>query len=507
MKLSNIKEYKGKKILVIGLGISGKSVIKKMAGFVSHITAVDSNPYFDAGKAFDNLKKSGKFSFELITGEDVNKNKKILDRIDLVIVSPGVPNEMPLLKFADKMKIPVWSEIELGWRLLNNRQKANTIAVTGTNGKTTVATLLQKVLADAGINAAVCGNIGNPLISTIGKKGTGYEGGPVQGSLFEDRGFDDKGSDILVRVMEISSFQLERTYSFNPKVGIILNITSDHLDRHHSMNNYADIKFNLFNNAGRKNCAILNIDDPYIKRISEKRGYPGNASFKIINYSLNEASERAGIKYNGTGIEYNFGKLSGFIDVSGVSLKGLHNISNIMSVIGAAKLFGVSDKSLEKTLTGFRTLEHRIEFVGEVNKVRVYNDSKATNPDATIKALESFEREVTLILGGKDKDMDFGILLPIMDRKVVNLILIGETRVKILKILENHSRSLSGLPYNVYVCSTFNEAVEKGFKVTGRGKTLLLSPACASFDMFKDYKDRGMKFKNLVMERLNGFQF
>ena len=497
MRLSNIKEYKDKNVLVLGLGVSGKSVIKKIAGFVKHITAVDSNPYADAADELDNLKKIKGFHIKLAIGNGAARSTEILNGTDLVIVSPGVPSDNALIKAADKLKIPVWSEIELGWRLLTAEQKLRTIAVTGTNGKTTVVTLLQRILQDAGIDAVVCGNIGNPLVNTIYRKGKESKEDESQQRLFKD---ETKGS--LVRVMEISSFQLERCITFNPAAGIILNITSDHLDRHRSMSNYARIKFSMFKNAGRKNRAILNIDDKYIKRFINTEGHTGKLPFKTVKYSLDPANAHAAVKCINSSIVYDFDKMSGSIDISKISLKGQHNVSNIMSAVAAARLFGASDASIEKTLAGFRTLEHRIEFVGEVNKVRVFNDSKATNPDATIKALESFEREVTLILGGKDKDMDFSILLPVMDKKVINLMLIGETKVKILKILENHSKEVSGLPYNVYVCGNFVEAIEKSFKVTEGGNVLLLSPACASFDMFRDYKDRGNKFKNLVFERL-----
>lgn len=501
MRISNIKDFKGKRIMVIGLGISGRSVIRNIAGYVKHITAVDSNPCIIAEKDFNYVKRIKNFSFDLVLSENANRMRKILDGIDLIIVSPGVPNEIPLLRRADRLRIPVWSEIEIGWRLLNKKEKNNTIAVTGTNGKTTVVTLLQKVLSDGDIKSTACGNIGNPLISTIYKSRGSKISNKNQGNFMSYEGQKD-----LVRVMEISSFQLERVHDFNPPVGIILNITSDHLDRHHSMKNYAEIKFRLFANSSSKSSAILNIDDEHIYSVLTRRDYFNKCPFNLINCSLDFENENACIRYKDSRILYDFNKLSGEIDISDISLKGKHNILNIMSVIAAARLFNVGDESIERTLKNFMTLEHRIEFIGEVNGIKIFNDSKATNPDATIKALESFEREVTLILGGKDKDMDFSILLPVMDKKVVNLILIGETKLKILKIIENYSRSVSGLPYSVYVCGSFTEAVDKGFSVTEKGNVLLLSPACASFDMFKDYKDRGNKFKKIVIEKITGGQ-
>ena len=216
--------------------------------------------------------------------------------------------------------------------------------------------------------------------------------------------------------------------------------------------------------------------------------------------------------------------VQGAIDISGIRLLGPHNISNIMSVIGAAKIYGLKDREIENSLNQFSPLEHRIEFVAEIKGVKVYNDSKATNPDATIKALESFGRQVTLILGGKDKDMDFTVLLPVLEAKVLNLILIGETKQKILNILKcrtpkcaecrkNSRKKTAGkktagkktaeekLRYNVIVCDTLQEAVGKGLEMTESGNIFLLSPACASFDMFTDYKDRGKKFKKAVLDK------
>jgi len=520
MRLQNIKEFKNKKVLVVGLGVSGRSVIEKIAGYTKSIIAVDSNPYLNIKDEFNYLKKIKDFNFEVVIDENINKKRKILKDVDFIIVSPGVPNDIYLLKKADSLGIPVFSEMELGWRLLSKKEKENTIAVTGTNGKTTVVTLITKILNDANLNAISCGNIGNPLISTI-KNGstiknvnTNEDVSTIENVVkFEDI---NKYDSNLIRVMEVSSFQLERIYSFNPKVGIILNITSDHLDRHYSMENYAKIKFNLFKNANKKNWAILNLDDEYINKIIEEKNYFDKCPFNLIGFSLDFSNQKACLKFKDSEVFYNFAHnnfvynyrnnynaYSGKVNLEGISLRGMHNVLNIMASIAALKIFNVNDQLIESSLRNFNTLEHRIEYVGEVDGVKVYNDSKATNPDATIKALESFEREVTLILGGKDKEMDFSILLPVMDKKVLNLILIGETKLKILKTIKSYSKYVSGLPYNIYLCDNFNDAVEKGLAVTEKGKVLLLSPACASFDMFKDYKDRGKKFKNLVLNKLN----
>jgi UDP-N-acetylmuramoylalanine--D-glutamate ligase len=479
----DIEELKNKNILIIGLGKSGLSVIKKLAGFVRSIIAIDNNPYLDIEDNFDKFKILKDFTLKFILDEKSNENIELVKNIDLVILSPGVPNDIPVIRAADINGIPVWSEVELGWRLLSKDARKNTIAVTGTNGKTTVVTLIQKILADSGASAVVCGNIGNPLINTV----------------------DIKNGDSLIRVMEISSFQLERVYQFNPHIGIILNISSDHLDRHHSMDNYAEIKFNLFSNMKSSQWGIFNVDDKFIKRKLVEKNYYKDKGFIIIRYSLKK-EKGCEVYYDDRQIHYSFGKYSGKVNTSKIRLAGLHNISNIMSVICAAKIFNIGNLQIEKALKVFETLEHRIEFVDKIKGIKIFNDSKATNPDATIKALESFEEKITLILGGKDKDMDFKPVIPYMERKILNLILIGETKEKILKMLTNHEKRFKKLPFRVFVCNDFENAVYKGLDVTKPGNVLLLSPACASFDMFRDYKDRGEKFKRIILKSKNSLR-
>ncbi|MBM3700225.1 MAG: UDP-N-acetylmuramoyl-L-alanine--D-glutamate ligase, partial [Actinobacteria bacterium] len=339
----------------------------------------------------------------------------------------------------------------------------------------TTVTLIDKILQNSGKKSVVCGNIGNPFLGTLKNKNRS-----------------------LIRVIEISSFQLERCISFNPFVSVILNITSDHLDRHHSLDNYAEIKFSIFKNASLQNWAVLNIDDSVISRKLPGAQKLQKNKINVIRYSILKKDSE--IFYKDKFIFYNICKRQGSINISNAVLCGNHNILNMMAAVAAAKAFNIPDGSIEKTINTFVPLEHRQEYVCTINGIRVYNDSKATNPDATIKALESFDRQVTLILGGKDKDMDFSVMLPCLDQRVLNLILIGETKIKILKMLENHEKQASGLPYNVFVCSTFQEAVEKGLEVTQKNNVLMLSPACASFDMFKSYRDRGNKFKDIILK-------
>ena len=369
----------------------------------------------------------------------------------------------------------------MGWRLLGTGDRARTIAVTGTNGKTTVVTLLQDILESSGLNAIVCGNIGNPLIGTL----------------------DVDRNKNIIRVLEISSFQLERIDKFNPRIGIILNISSDHLDRHFTVDEYADIKFRLFLNSASDSWGIFNIDDPHIaSRMDRAQSYL-SSDMNIVRYSLIEQKD-AETYYDSNRISYSICGSSGHIDLYELKLPGRHNISNIMSAVSAAKILEVDDSVMERAINEFRTLEHRLEFVKNISGVKVYNDSKATNPDATIKALESFDSKITLILGGKDKGMDFSSMLPFLDRRVSNIILIGETSQQLFGLIESYTRQKGRSTFKVYTFGSFKDAVMKGLSVAKNGEILLLSPACASFDMFDDYKDRGHQFKKIIESVKNG---
>jgi UDP-N-acetylmuramoylalanine--D-glutamate ligase len=476
-----LENYRARKIIVLGLGKSGLSVIRKLSVTVGglSVVAVDSNPALDIESHLGAIEGREDFRLEIRLDEYAGEKPELLDGAGLLIISPGVPQEHGLIRSADILGIPVISELEFGWRFLDEKGKRKTIAVTGTNGKTTVVTLTQQILDASGINSIVCGNIGNPLTNA---SGPGYSGDPV-------------------RIIEVSSFQLERIIQFNPFAGIVLNITSDHMDRHYSMENYAEIKFRLFKNSCSGQWGIFNADDDYINAALEKQGNYKERGLNVLQYSLVE-SKAPGLYYSDGKIFYDImNGNTGSIDISGSSLAGKHNISNIMACIAAAKIFGADDNLIKSAIETFKTLEHRIEFVAEVDGRRVFNDSKATNPDATIQALKSFKKEVTLILGGKDKDMDFNIMVPAMEEAVENVILIGETGPRIGACLEEYPYSNGKMPFSVFYCRNFKDAVDKCFEVSSSGKVILLSPACASFDMFTDYKDRGNQFKSLVYKK------
>lgn len=469
---------KGKNLLVVGLGETGVSVINSIYPFCSSVMGIDSNPNLNLkGK----LKAPNK-SVRILLGKGVMEDKTILQGRDLIIISPGVPDGVPVIKYAVESGIPIWSEVELSWSLMDDQERRNTVAVTGTNGKTTVVTLIGEILKNSGRKVELCGNIGNPLIGTLFRN-------DANTSDFEES-FGE-----MIRVIEVSSFQLERIYSFKPHIGVILNITSDHLDRHKSMGTYIDLKFRLLEYQDSCDFAVLNFDDVNIYRKANTPDFRNKLKSKLITYSLS-LKDGVNVWEDRNVVLYSIGEKRGKISLENINMRGRHNISNAMACIAVAKLLNVSDRDLENSIRNFKPLEHRLEYIGEINGVRCFNDSKSTNPDATIKALSDFGKEVTLILGGQDKNMDFSELIPILNQRVNHLILIGECAPKIYDLLSKNDHD-----YRIYRCKNLKEAVDVGFKVTRKGDVFILSPSCASMDMFKNYKERGEKFKELVMAR------
>ena len=474
--------FKEKKILIVGLGMTGISASSMLLGFGGKILAVDNNINLDSEDIYKRIVgnsslgiKNRDRSLEIIIDSGTNEDISLLEDTQLIISSPGIPGNIALFKEASKKDIPIWDELELAWSLMSKEHKKKTIAVTGTNGKTTVVNLINNILSDSKIPSVACGNVGLPLLDTL--------------KLSRDKKTLD---DETMRVIEVSSFQLERTKTFKPHIGVLLNITSDHLDRHGNLSDYGRLKFNLFSNQGSDDIAVLNIDDPYIKKnihdLEKDREHP-----QIIRFGLNNSQEH-NFRYDGKNIFFDFSGNKGCINTSGTLLKGMHNISNIIASMIPALLAGVSPESIEVSVKNYTTLNHRIEYLGVLSGIRCFNDSKSTNPDSTIAALQDFGKEVTLIMGGKDKDMDFLMLADIIESKVNNLILIGQAASKINGLLGPLS-----VDYKIYLSDSLEEAVRLSFKITKQGGVLLLSPACASMDMFRDYKDRGNRFKKLAL--------
>ncbi|MEW6088241.1 MAG: UDP-N-acetylmuramoyl-L-alanine--D-glutamate ligase [bacterium] len=382
---------------------------------------------------------------------------KVLKGTDFIVVSPGIPLNIPVLVKAGELNIPVISEIELAYVFC----PCPIIAVGGTNGKTTTTTLLGKVFKKAGVPVVVAGNIGTTFISQIKNLTPGH-----------------------IAVLEISSFQLEGIENFRPKVSITLNLTPDHLDRYLSMEDYEASKQRIFLNQGEKDYTILNFDDKIIKT------WAGKTKAKVLYFST-KREVPAGSYLEGNDIIFSFNSSREKICFrSDIKLLGEHNISNVLAVITACKISNIANSVIKNTIKSFMGLKHRIEFVREIEGVKFYNDSKGTTVDSVVKAIESFNKPVILIAGGQDKNLDFTILKNLAKTKVKFLILIGEAKGKI-------RRALNGA-VKIYESDTLENAVKNAKKFAGSGDIVLLSPGCASFDMFKDYEDRGNKFKKAV---------
>jgi len=375
---------------------------------------------------------------------------------DIIVVSPGVDLNIEPIQKAIKHGVRVVSEIELAYHFIH----APIIAVTGTNGKTTTTLLVGEMLKEDGRKVGVGGNVGEPLI------------------LFAD------GKDRWeVLVVEISSFQLEAIKDFRPRISVLLNITEDHLDRYPRYDDYIEAKVRVFANQNSGDLAVLNRDDPIVMQFREK------VKAKKVLFSLKE-NLGEGAFSNGQTIFLRLGEKGEEYSIAKTPLKGIHNVENMMAALTTARIFGCSKKSIQTVLDRFKGLEHRLEFVREIKGVRFYNDSKGTNVGSVVKSLQSFSEPVTLIAGGKDKNGDLSPLEALIQKRVKHLILIGEAK-------ERMNRELGGLTDTV-MAKTMEEAVVLARQKAKGGEVVLLSPACSSFDMFKDYKERGQVFKEAV---------
>ena len=385
---------------------------------------------------------------------------------DYLIISPGVPLDIPILKEAQNSGIPIFSEIEVAFWLTD----ARIVGLTGSNGKTTTTALVGDILKEDRRECEVGGNIGIPFSSLV-----------------------EKVSSDGIIVLELSSFQLERIEEFKPYVAVVLNLTPDHLDRYPDLRSYMEAKLRIFENQTEGDFAVLNADD---KNSMELALY--SASKKIF-FSTQKELELGAFVKNGMLVYKMNGKEEKIIETKDIKIKGPHNLSNASAACAICAILGVSPVSMRETLKRFKGVEHRLEEVATLSGVKFVNDSKATNVESVWYALQSVEKPIILIAGGKDKGGDFTRLRELVQNRVKALILIGEAKEKI------HD-ALSDLVSTLYTDS-LEEAVELSFKKAEAGDTVLLSPACASFDMFKDYEHRGEVFKSSVKrltERTNG---
>ena len=443
-------ELNGKRALVVGLGKSGVASALFMKAHGARVTVSDTKSGDELRNEIPVLLDHG------ITVETGGHGDRTFSNQDLIVVSPGVPVDAPPLVQARSLGETVIGEIELAAQFL----PGPIVAITGSNGKTTTTTLTGEVMAAAGFPVLVGGNIGTPAISLA-----------------------DRAKPETIIVLEVSSFQLETIQTFRPKVAVILNITPDHLDRHRTFEIYADAKARVFENQQLSDFAVLNADDPNCVAMGKR------TRAQVFWFSrLKEVEQGAWVR-DGNIVFRNGKGQREILQVSEIPLKGAHNLENVLAAACAGTLMGCAPDKIRQAVQHFKAVEHRLEFTATINGVDYYNDSKATNVDATVKALESFPANIHLILGGKDKGSPYTVLNDLIRQRVKRIYTIGAAAAKI----ESQVKGAE-----VVRAETLENAIRKAHAAAKPGDIVLLAPACASFDQFKSYEHRGKVFKEVV---------
>jgi UDP-N-acetylmuramoylalanine--D-glutamate ligase len=446
-------ELKGKKVIVVGLGKSGLAAAIFLRRQGAHVTVSDIRSAEALAKDIPALLDEG------INVEAGGHGLLTFRRQDLIVVSPGVPLDTPELVQARNLGRPIIGELELAARFL----KGQILAVTGSNGKTTTTSLLGEILEKSGLRTQVGGNIGVPVVALI-----------------------DDSTDDTWNVLEVSSFQLETTEQFHPRISVILNITPDHLDRHGTFENYALAKERIFLEQNQDDYCVLNADNPRAASAADR------SKANIYWFSL-EHSVQQGAWVENSNIVFRTSPdaaLEPVMPVSTIPLKGDHNTENVLAAVCAARLAGATIESIREAVEQFKAVEHRLEYVATINGIEVYNDSKATNVDATAKAIAAFPGNIHLILGGKDKNSDYTELNDLLRARVKAVYTIGSAAAKI----ESQLRGV--VP--IHSCETLDKAVAAIAAAAHPADVVLLAPACSSFDQFENYEQRGRVFKQLV---------
>ncbi len=446
---------KNKNILVVGLGVSGIACIKGLKKLGSNIFAYDESPKENCTEKIEEIKDLGVTYF--FGNDEINKiNFNILD---LAIKSPGIKYEVPIIKKLIEKNINVISDIEAAFMVTD----ATIVSITGTNGKTTTTTLIGEIVKESKKNYKLTGNIGY--------------------GMFYDA-INSKKDDIIVA--EVSSFQLAGTCCYKPHISVITNITPDHIDYHHTYENYIDAKFQNVINQDEKDFAILNYEDEIIV------GFTDKIKAKKIFFSSERILEDGIYTHKGKMVYKHDGIIEFIINIDEIFIPGKHNLENAMCAAGAAIALGINYETIAYVLKNFKGVEHRLEFCGEYNGVKFYNDSKGTNPDASIKAVEGIEKPIVLIAGGYDKNSSYDEFIKSFDGKVKALVLLGQTADKIETTARKYNFT------NIYRVENMDEAVKKCFEISSTGDNVVLSPACASWGMYPNYEVRGRDFKERV---------
>lgn len=446
-------EVSGKKVLVFGSGISGIGAVKLLEEQGAEVIIYDGNEKLDEREVAKKLESGSKA--RIVIGAFP---EEMIGDLELVIISPGVPTDLPVILKMKEQNIPVIGEVELAYTY----GKGDVLAITGTNGKTTTTTLLGQIMKNYQDDVFVVGNIGNPYTVAAGEM-----------------------TENSIAVAEMSSFQLESIITFRPKVSAILNYTPDHLNRHHTMEAYIKAKENIARNQTESDYCVLNYEEPIMRKFAE------NLKCEVLYFSSQRKLNR-GIYLEDGNIIYKNPQEELVCNVEELQVLGIHNYENVMAAACMAAVYGVPMDIIRKTLKEFKGVEHRIEYVAEKNGVAYYNDSKGTNPDAAIKGIQAMRRPTVLLGGGYDKDSEYTEWIDSFDGKVKKLILMGATREKIARDAEK-----CGFHDYVYA-DTFEEAVQMAVETAVPGDAVLLSPACASWGMFPNYEVRGEKFKEIV---------
>lgn len=440
-------DLSGKSILVVGLARSGLAAVQFLLRRQARVSATDLRPAEELQDAVRSLQGAVRLR---LGGHD----REDFLRADLVVLSPGVPTSLPELQAAVEAGVPVWSEVELAYRY----SRGTFVGITGSNGKTTTTELLGRICREAGMKTVVGGNVGTPLVQ-----------------------FAEDSDSETVFVVELSSFQLETISSFRCRIALLLNVTPDHMDRYPDFASYLAAKKRVFLNQTSEDFAVLNMDDPTTASL--------DGSLKAQKFYFSRRSQNspgAGVRDGILTIQWRDEALA-VMPAAESPLMGLHNLENVLAAASAAYLLGIPAHQIRDGVRSFPGVEHRLEFVCQIQGVDFYNDSKATNPESTAKALEAFDRPLFVIMGGLDKGGDFSILSDLLKARARKVLLIGAAADKISRTLPRELGQRR--------CDSLEEAVREAFAEARPGDLVLLSPACASFDMFDDYEHRGRVFK------------
>src|SRR3954453_32030 len=446
-------ELNGKRVLVVGLGRSGVASALFLQSRGARVTVSDAKSEDQLREQIPTLLDAG------IAVETGTHGERTFRNQDLIVVSPGVPVDAEPLVQARALGQPVIGEIELASQFLSGP----IVAITGSNGKTTTTTLVREIIAASGFKTLVGGNIGTAAIS-LAERAT---------------------ADTII-VLEVSSFQLETIRAFRPKVAVVLNVTPDHLDRHRTFAAYVDAKARIFENQQGDDFAVLNADDLTCVELA------GRTRARVFWFSRERELESGAFVRNDQVVFRRSGSPQTVLAASEIPLKGSHNLENVLAAVCAATLMGCTPEKIRAAVVNFKAVEHRLEYVATIGGVEYYNDSKATNVDATIKALQSFPANIHLILGGKDKGSDYSVLNDLLRQRVKRVYTIGTAAQKI----EEQITGAAGIEH----CETLAKAVKFASARAVEGDVVVLAPACASFDQFENYEHRGRVFKEAVFE-------